>query len=63
MNDTDLRKIVIAHKFDIPDEGFSERIVRQLPERKSMLPQLVMAVFIMIGLALTFTILGVTPLL
>ena len=63
MNHTDLRKIVAAHKVDIPDEGFSERIIRQLPERKSILPQLVMAVFVMIGLALTFAIQGDTLLL
>ena len=59
----DIRKIFETHRVDIPDEGFSERVVRQLPERKSMLPQMVMVVFTMAGLAITFTIQGVTPLL
>ena len=63
MNDQDLKKIFVSHKADIPDEGFSERVIRQLPERKSMLPQVVMVVFVMIGLTLTFAIQGVTPLL
>ena len=63
MNDQELKKIFASHKIDIPDEGFSERIIRQLPERKSILPQMIMVIFIMIGLALVFTILGVTPLL
>ena len=63
MNDQDFKKIVTAHKVDVPDEGFSERVIRQLPERKSMLLQVVMMVFIMIGLILTFVIQGVTPLL
>ena len=59
----DIRKIFEAHRVDIPDEGFTERVVRKLPERNSMLPQIVMAVFTMAGLALTFAIQGVTPLL
>ena len=63
MNDQDFKKIFSTHKFDIPDDGFSERVIRQLPERKSMLPQMVMAVFVMMGLAFTFAIQGVAPLI
>ena len=63
MNDTDFKKIFIDHRVDVSDGGFSERVIRQLPERKSMLPQMVMAVFIMIGLALMFAIQGVTPMI
>jgi len=59
----DLKKIFTAHRADVPNEGFSERVMRQLPERKSVLPQMIMVVFIMIGLGLTFLIQGVTPLL
>ena len=58
-----LKKIFVTHRVDIPDEGFSERVMRQLPGRRSILPQLVMVVFVMIGLALIFFILGVTPML
>jgi len=63
MNDQELKKIFIAKKVDVPDEDFSERVMRRLPERRSVLPQIVMVVFIMIGLALTFFIQGVTPIL
>ena len=63
MEDKDFKKIFTANKADIPDQGFSERVVRQLPGRKSMLPQVVMVVCIMIGLVLAFVIQGVTPLL
>jgi len=63
MNDKELKKVFVAHRVDIPDDGFSERVIRQLPERKSMLPQMVMVVFTMVGLALTFTIQGVTSIL
>jgi len=63
MNDQDFSKIFTAHKVEFPDEGFSERIIKRLPERKSMLPQMIMAVFVMIGLVLTFAIQGFTPLL
>ena len=63
MNEQDFKKLFVTHRVDIPDEGFSERVIRHLPERKSMLPQMVMVVFIMAGLALTFAIQGVAPVL
>ena len=63
MFDSDFKKIFAAHRVDVPDEGFSGRFMRQLPERKSMLPQMVMVFFVMLGLALTFAVHGVTPLL
>ena len=63
MNDLDFKKIFITHKANIPDDSFSERVIRQLPERQSILPQVVMVVFVMIGLLLTFVIQGITPLL
>ena len=63
MNDTDYKKIFAVHKVDVPDEGFSKRVMDQLPERSSILPQIVMVAFIVIGLALTFLTQGVAPLL
>ena len=63
MNDKDLKKLFTTHKVDVPDEGFSERIIKQLPERKSILPQIVMITFIAIGLALVFVIQGFVPVL
>ena len=63
MNEQDLKKIFVTHKVEIPDEGFSERVVRQLPERKSLLPPILMAVFIMIGLVPAFALVCVAPLL
>ena len=53
----------MTHKFEFPNEGFSERVIRCLPERKSMLPQMIMAVFVIIGLILIFAIQGFTPIL
>ena len=63
MNDQNFKRIFAAHRIDVADEGFSERLIRRLPERKNMLPQMVMTVFVAIGLALTFAIQGVSPLL
>jgi len=60
MNDQDFKKIVTAHKVDLPDEGFSARVTNRLPERKNMLPQIVMAAAIMIGFVFVFVIQGVT---
>jgi len=62
MNDKDFKKIFAAHKVDVPDEGFSERIIKQLPERKNRLPQLAMIVFMLTGFVFVFIIQGVTPL-
>ena len=63
MEDKDFKKIFTAHKLNIPDNGFSEQVTKQLPERKSILPQIVIVVFILIGFALTFVTRGVTVLL
>ena len=63
MNDKDFKEIFADHKADIPDNGFSKRVSNQLPERKNILPQIVMAVFIMIGLVLVFVLQGFTPVL
>jgi hypothetical protein len=63
MTDEDFKKIFVAHKADVPDDGFSERVACRLPERKSILPQIVMALFVMIGLALTLAIQGASLLL
>ena len=62
MNDQDFSEIFTAHKVEFPDEGFSERVIRRLPERKSMLPQMIMTVSVMTGLVLTFAIQGITML-
>ncbi|MDR0232051.1 MAG: DUF5056 domain-containing protein [Dysgonamonadaceae bacterium] len=63
MNDQDFKKIFEAHKVDIPDNGFSKRVINQLPERKNILPQIVMVTFIMVGLVLVFVLQGFTPML
>jgi len=59
----ELRKVFETHRVDVPDEGFSERVVRRLPERKNMLPQIIMVAFTMLGLVLTFAIQGIMPIL
>jgi ABC-type uncharacterized transport system permease subunit len=63
MNDKDFKKIFTDYKTDVPDNGFSKRVVRQLPERKNVLPQIIMLLFIVIGLALVFVLQGFTPIL
>ena len=63
VKDTQLQKIFAPHKVEISDNGFSKQVVRQLPKRKSALPQIVMVAFVAIGLALTFSIQGVMPMI
>jgi len=62
MNDNDFKKIFTAQKVEIPDDGFSTRVIKQLPERKNRLPQMAMIFFMLIGFVLIFVIQGVTPL-
>jgi len=62
MNDKDFKKIFTAQKVDIPDEGFSTHVIRQLPERKNRLPQMAMILFMLFGFAFMFVIQGITPL-
>jgi len=63
MNEQELKKIFAAHKTDISDDGFSERVVRRLPERANILPQIIMTFFITVGLVITFAVQGIAPLL
>ena len=59
MNEQKISAIFKAHKMDVPDKEFSERVVRKLSERKNLMPQIVIIIFSMIGIVLTFAILGV----
>ena len=61
MIDQDLKKIFTDRKIEISDEGFSERIARNLPGRKSLLPQIIMGSCITIGLAFVFAFQGFAP--
>ena len=62
MTEQKIRTIFKAHKADVPDKGFSERVVRKLSERKSLMPQTVIIVFTMTGVVITLAILGINPL-
>ncbi|MCL2412561.1 MAG: DUF5056 domain-containing protein [Bacteroidales bacterium] len=69
MNDQDLKKLFKNHKIDIPDDGFSERVFRELPEQRSILTslrtlplsQIIMITFITIGFVLVFVLQGFAP--
>ena len=58
MNDNCFKKLFEAHKDDVPDNGFSKRVIRQLPKRNSVWPQMVMITSVVVGLALMFAALG-----
>jgi len=62
MKEKDLKNLFTTHKAEVPDDGFSERVIRRLPERQSILPQIIMPVFILIGLILTFMVPGFSAL-
>jgi len=58
MNDKEFKKIFISHKFDVPNEGFSERVIRQLHERNNLLPHIVMITFVVFSLVFMFALNG-----
>jgi hypothetical protein len=63
MNEQNLKEIFSTHKVDMPNDGFSRRIITHLPERKSILPQVVMISFIVVGMILTFAVQGIDSVL
>ena len=62
MKDQDFNNIFIKHKIEIPDKGFSDRVIKKLPERKSLLPKFIMLASIIIGLVMFFLIIEIAPL-
>ena len=58
MNENNLKKIFEEHKDDVPDNGFTNHLIRQLPERNNIFPQIVMVTTLVIGLTLMFSIFG-----
>ncbi len=53
-----MEEIFKTHKFDISDEGFTDRVMRSLPGRSSLLSQLIMLFSVIIGMVLTVAIIG-----
>jgi hypothetical protein len=62
-SEQELKKIFKAQQTDFADNGFSRGVQRRLPERNSILPQIIMFVCIAIGLTLTLAINGIAPIL
>ena len=56
INEQDFSKTFTANKLEFSDEGFSKRVVSHLPQRKSILPQIVMVAFVALGLVLMFAL-------
>jgi hypothetical protein len=61
MNESEFKKIFADHKFEVPDDGFTDSVVARLPARGTLFPRLVMAACIAVGLSLTLFGVGVAP--
>jgi hypothetical protein len=61
MKNEEIKKVFQTNKFEFFDDGFSERVIHRLPKRQSILPQLILPIFIIIGLILTFATPGFAP--
>jgi hypothetical protein len=60
-NEQELKKIFEMHRVDIPDGEFSVKVKKRLPQRTSILPQVVMVLCISVGFILTLAIQGIDP--
>ena len=58
INEQDLKKFFVENKSEISDNGFSKNLQYLLPQRKSVLPQIIMFVCIVAGLSLTIFMTG-----
>jgi len=63
MNEQDFTKTFEAYKHEFPDNGFSEHVTKHLPERRSIFPQIMIVVFVLLGLAVMFSIQSFSPIL
>jgi len=61
MTEKDMYRFFASRKEEIPDDGFSQRVIENLPRRDSALPQIIVLIFLAAGLACTVAIQGVMP--
>lgn len=59
--DKELYDLFKSHKSDIPDKDFSDRVIKALPKRKNMAPQIIMLVSTLTGLVLSILFQGFVP--
>ncbi len=62
MNDVQIKGLFRSQKTEVADNGFSRRIVARLPRRGNMMPQVIVALFSLAGVAAIVAITGVKPL-
>ncbi|MDR0873322.1 MAG: DUF5056 domain-containing protein [Prevotellaceae bacterium] len=60
INEQDLKNVFAEHRADIADNGFSRRVAQHLPPRRSLLPQIIPAVFTIAGFVLTVALQDMT---
>ena len=58
INEQKLKSFFKENKSEIPDNGFSKRVLHHLPTRKSVFPQVVMLICVVAGLSLTVAVAG-----
>lgn len=59
-NDKELHRFFKLNKSDVPDNGFSERVMKDLPKRNNIFSQIIIASCAVLGLILTVAIQGFT---
>lgn len=63
MNDRYMKDIFRSQKKEIPDEGFSRRIATHLPRRNNIMPQVIVAIFSLVGACAVVMITGTGPII
>ncbi|MDR2910767.1 MAG: DUF5056 domain-containing protein [Bacteroidales bacterium] len=59
MTEKDLYNIFKANKKDFSDESFIRKLKHQLPDRHSVAPQIIIAIFSAVGFVLVYWITGI----
>jgi hypothetical protein len=57
-NDKELRRFFETGKTEIPDNGFSKKVIKRLPEKVNVLPQLIIMCFTLMGFGAVVAIQG-----
>lgn len=63
MNENKIDELLKSQKKEIADDGFTRRVMTNLPRRNSLMPQIIIALFSLASIAVVVAIIGVRPIM
>ncbi len=61
LNDKELYQAFKSNKSEIRDDGFTKRVMKELPEQNNILPRIIVLLSIVLGTIITVIVLGSIP--